>query len=206
MDSASIRFTDLHRSPGDNETQVEMPEELLSRVSVVPNLEDTEDKPVSLDWVGGFFDGEGSVSLNVRSFSIDIQVSITQVYRPILERVNSFLNAEGIFGGTVYSERGGRVNRLVFTSNHSILRMLTLIEPALRIKRRQARATIEYLSDALEGADYIEVMNQEVKLRRRGGKVRLISQHWVRSAGIKKTRLESMALARSVYQTMRHSE
>jgi hypothetical protein len=161
--------------------------------------------PLSLEWIGGFFDGEGSISIHVRRFSIDVQVSFTQVYRKILENVNSFFEENGVVGGTVYAERGGRINRLVFSSNRAVLEVLVMLEPALRIKRAQAEATIGYLLDKLRGDEFLSTMNQEVRLGRRGGMMRTLGHEWTRSVGIKRTRQSSMAKARSVYSSVRKS-
>jgi len=104
------------------------------------------------------------------------------------------------WGGAVYAERRGHINRLVFTSNETILHMLIHLAPALRIKKAQAEAAIGYLSDKLTGDEFLSILNREIDRQRGGGKRRPMGQAWIRGIGIKTSRLSSMAKARLVYR------
>ncbi len=143
--------------------------------------------------------------MHVRRFSVDLEISFTQVYKPILDEVKLYFDRQGISGGVVYTERGGRISRLVFVSNTSVLRVLVHLLPVLMIRRRQAEATIDYLSDKLTGSDFLGIMNQEIASKGRKGKNHPENQPWLRSVGIMNSRLESMRRARQVYQEMRQS-
>lgn len=111
----------------------------------------------------------------------------------------------GIPGGTLYSERGGQISRLIFDSNETILLLLEHLAPVLRMKKKQAQATIEYLSDGLTGSAFLAIVNQEIDEGRRSGKKHSEDQPWMRSNGIEKVRADSMAKARVAYQMMRLS-
>lgn len=140
-----------------------------------------------------------------RKFSIDLMVSFTQAYRPILERVNSHLQSEGIQGGTPRTERGGRISRLIFVSNLQILQVLKNLLPSLRIKAEQARATIDYLEDRMTGNEFLAIMNSEIGVQKRGGDRHEASYPWLRSEGIRMTRLNSISYARAVHKERRSS-
>lgn len=102
-----------------------------------------------LEWMAGFFDGEGSISINVRKSRprrpefIQVVITITNCCR---EAVESF---SAKFGGsiTVSKRRKGwstayRWRRV----GKSALEVLLEIEPHLVVKKEQARLAIKFLS------------------------------------------------------------
>jgi hypothetical protein len=160
---------------------------------------------LSLEWVGGFYDGEGAVSIHVRLYSIDIQTSFTQAYHPLLEGVKAYFDKQGILGGHLYREQERRISRLAFVSNEAVLRMLLHLLPVLTVKKLQAQAAIDYLSDKLTGSEFLAIMNQEIDHGRRRGRKHYEELPWSRSLGIEKMRQGAMKLARLTYQAMRSS-
>jgi len=168
----------------------------------IASVDEGEAATLSQGWVGGFYDGEGAISVQVRRYSIDLQTSFTQAYHPLLEKVKAYFDRRGIFG-CLYRERGGKISRLIFGSNETVLRMLLHLLPALRLKKRQAQATIDYLTDKITGSEFLAIMNEEIDRGRRSGKRHYETLPWTRSFAIRKSRMESMELAHSAYRTMR---
>lgn len=168
-------------------------------------VEEGNGADLSLDWVGGFFDGEGAISIQGRRYCVDFQSSFTQAYHPLLEKVKAYFDSQGILGSHLYRERGDKISRLIFDSNEGVLRMLLHILPALSLKKRQAQATIDYLTDKMTGSEFLAVMNEEIDRGKRRGKRHYESLPWTRSFAVQKSRLESMELAHSAYRAMRSS-
>ncbi|HYB07852.1 MAG TPA: LAGLIDADG family homing endonuclease [Nitrososphaerales archaeon] len=173
---------------------------------MAPEYTEAFEQALSLDWVGGFYDAEGAISIHVRRYSIDIQASFTQAYRPLLAEVQLYFKRQGIAESVLYEERRRqRIYRLVFSSNDGVVQMLLHLLPVLTLKKRQAQATIEYLTDRITGSEFLSIMNKEIDAGRKRGKKHFESQPWTRRQGIEKARLSSMSLARSVYQSMRRA-
>jgi hypothetical protein len=170
--------------------------------------EHLEQRPLSWEYVAAFFDGEGSVTIMSRTDSVDIFLAITQVDRKVLEDIARFLMTEGVSGTKVYiKQRTERhdIHLLDVLTNEGIERSLIKMIPFLRVKRKQALASLDYLEDKSTGNEYLEIMNDETRTGRRAGKVHLGDFPFTRSEGIRLARISSMARARSVYHQMLNS-
>lgn len=134
---------------------------------------------LSWQWVAGFFDGEGSISLYVRRYSIDIQVLFTQSYKPLLDELRSFLVKEGASLGIRMAIKDKRQSAysLYVSSNHDVSEVLLRMLPYLRLKHIQAKSTIDYLADRISGDRLVSVFNQEVREGRRHGRIRPLPNH-----------------------------
>ena len=77
--------------------------------------------------------------------------------------------------------------------------------PYLRVKDKQAIASLDYLSDRSTGNEYLSIMNEETRAGRRAGRIHEGDLPHTRAEGIRIAREESMAQARAVYGEMRKS-
>lgn len=166
-------------------------------------------EPLSWEWIAAFVDAEGAISVYVRKHSIDISVSFTQKYRAVLEDISSYICSQGVGARAIYSERGGRVNRLIIGANADIIganadieRILKGMLPFLRVKFNQAQGTLQYLRDEITGDQYGQLLNTEISAGKRSGKYLTTEQPWLRGKGILATRQASMQQARLVYQQL----
>lgn len=101
--------------------------------------------PPSMDYIAGFFDGEGCVCLVRQSTDIWAAIfSVAQSTRPILEEIRDVLDCGGTICEKKYTGSGERTAyELIYRSTKAIAAAKLLI-PYLRIKRAQAEALVEY--------------------------------------------------------------
>src|SRR2546422_11111039 len=128
-------------------------------------------EPLSWEWVAAFFDGQGAISVQVRTQSIDLNISFTQKDRAILDEMSLFLETKGVSRARVYTENKGSISRLIVSSNADIQRVLEGMIPFLRVKRNQAAVTARYLRDGIRGNEYARTLNMEI-LAGRGSRKR----------------------------------
>jgi hypothetical protein len=114
--------------------------------------------------VVGFFDGEGTILLDVRKNSVGIEVSFAQKYTPLLDSVQEFLEDQGIKGSRISD--GGHARRLTVHSTEEVATVLKEMLPHLRLKENQARAALGYLEDRISGRELVQIFNQEVEAGR----------------------------------------
>jgi hypothetical protein len=69
--------------------------------------EQSEQRPLSWEYIAAFFDGEGSIGITTQKNSIDLTLAIAQKDNNALEDIATFLRDEGINGARVYSEHLG---------------------------------------------------------------------------------------------------
>lgn len=165
----------------------------------------TSRKPLTLDYVAAFFDGEGSICLDPRRYSVGVSLRFTQVDRPVLDEIAEFLRSIGATGIGVYvSDRSRRhsIHVLAVGSNEGVVLALTRMQPYLRVKSVQTKLTLDYLQDKLTGNQFIKAMNSEVKAGRRAGKLHAVDQPFKRSEGIGKVWNQSLAHARGIFREM----
>jgi len=159
-------------------------------------------EPLSWEWVAAIFDGEGAISVQVRAYSIDLNISFTQKDRAVLDEMSSFLEVKGVSRARVYTEHKGSISRLIVSSNADIPRVLEGMIPFLRVKRNQVVVTAGYLRDEISGNEYARTINMEILAGRRRGNILSANQPWPRSRGILETRLASMSQARRTYRLL----
>ena len=153
--------------------------------------QDKLESPSSWEWVAGFFDGEGSILLEVRKYSIGMEVTFSQKYSPLLDSVQEFLRNEGIKSSTIY--RRGTASSLSIHSTEDVKSVLEGMLPHLRLKENQAKAALDYLEDRINGKELVRIFNQEVEAGRRSGNLRAIpDQPLSRSESIRESREAQM--------------
>jgi hypothetical protein len=164
-----------------------------------------ERKPLALEYVAAFFDGEGSICLSPGMYSIGVSLRFSQVDKRILDEIAEFLRSRGVSGIGVYvGERSRRnsIHTLSIGSNDGAELALAIMAPYLRVKSVQAKLTLDYLGDRITGDQFIEAMNVEVRAGRRAGKIFTINQPFKRSEGIRKIWNASLAHARQIFRDM----
>ena len=170
--------------------------------------EQSEQRPLSWEYIAAFFDGEGSIGITTRKNSIDITLAIAQKDNNALENIATFLRDEGINGARVYSEHLGEANdmdHLAILTNDGIVSTLAMMAPFLRIKRVQSIASLIYLRSQIIGDEYLKIMNEETRAGRRAGRIHDGDFPFTRREGIENVRRSSMAQACSTYRTMLNS-
>ena len=98
---------------------------------------------MELAWVAGFIDGEGCFSA---SASRTPNLRITQKTDYPLIRIQSILNA-----GKIYKRKTNIPAYEYYLGGQKLLAPLTVIEPLLFLKKKEASAIIEFLSHRKRG-------------------------------------------------------
>lgn len=149
--------------------------------------------------MAGFYDGEGTISLYVKKYSIDIQVIFVQAYKPLLDELRRFLldNESSLQTKMAYKDKRKNVYALYVSSNHDVSMVLTKMLPFLRLKRVQAQCVVDYLSDRITGVELVRTFNGEVLAGRRHGIIRpLPDEGFMHMDGIQTARIRSHPKAR----------
>jgi LAGLIDADG-like domain len=125
----------------------------------------TDSSPIGWDYISGFFDGEGSITVETRADSgvLVIFLTFSQKYRPLLEAIAKFLRVNGITC-TVYQVKE-TVHEIRIRRIESICKLLRRLR--LTLKRDQATATLAYFDGRISGNQLIEVFDLDFKLGKR---------------------------------------
>lgn len=112
---------------------------------------------ITWEWLGGFFDGEGSTGIRSNGhensfgyYPITTLVQTKERGRLLLERIKAFLTEEGIVSCVVIQRKVSKPNwsipyALQIGSREGAERLLTKIMPYLEIKRTEAQDVLRTL-------------------------------------------------------------
>jgi hypothetical protein len=122
--------------------------------------------------VGGYFDGDGTVYINLSSSEV-LQFSLIWVdnCREQLGQLRRFLVSRGISAGEVL-RRGDGVFTLHIAGARSVLRAARLLLPNCFKKNLELSLVIDYYENRISGTEAIEGFNSAVKRAIRAGKIR----------------------------------
>jgi hypothetical protein len=152
-------------------------------------VESEEKVPPYASWaqVGGYFDGDGSISIRRtsygRPYTLLPALEFGDQSRRQIAMLKSFLQSRGI--GTGAMAKHGGAWRVEIGTIEGVTRALTEMLPFLYKKRTEARATLDYLSDKISANDLQRILRAAV---RRGDTERLgpfVDIPWTRSEGAK---------------------
>ena len=124
-------------------------------------------KQISLQYLAGFFDGEGCVSSELRTEGRKapyLRVSVTQKHPEILQEFKRR------FGGWIGEKRKGAVIGRCFMWQACTAKAYYLLQallPFLQVKHRQAVVGMQLASRAMLNNKYKSISLAEFKLRRR---------------------------------------
>lgn len=105
-----------------------------------------------LAYVAGFFDGEGSISLRVRSGKYPfLQLSMTQTSRPVLEFVQGVLGVGIIHGPYAPSNGLSRKHKYVYRvcQRAQVVEVMRALWPYCIVKRPTILAALEHVGAPL---------------------------------------------------------
>jgi hypothetical protein len=122
--------------------------------------------------VGGYFDGDGTVYVNISSSDV-LQFSLIWVdnCREQLGQLRRFLVSQGISTGEVL-RRGDGVFTLHIAGPTSVLRAAKLLLPYCFKKTLELSLVIDYYENRISGTEAIDGFNSAVKRAIRAGKIR----------------------------------
>ena len=120
---------------------------------------------VNWDYISGFFDGEGSITVDARPDLgvLIVYVTISQKYRPLLSAIAEFLDRNGII--CQLCRNGRAVHEIRIRRIENVCKLLGRL--TLNLKRNQALATIAYYDGRITGNQLLQIFDTEHKMGRR---------------------------------------
>ena len=131
-------------------------------------------EPYYRSWsaLAGYFDGDGTVEFSVRKFRIDIRLAFDANWKPFLDGVREFLLSKRIIPGSVRRKMQSKTWHIVTARVESVRRMARAMKPYSVKKRLELQTVLDYVNGRISGAEFVQVMNQEVRQGQRTGKIR----------------------------------
>jgi LAGLIDADG DNA endonuclease family protein len=121
----------------------------------------------TIDWsyVAGFFDGEGSITVDARPGLgvLVIYVTFSQKYRPLFDDIARFLRQNGI--ACQVCRNGRKVHEIRIRTIENVCKLLRKL--TLELKQNQAHATIDYYEGRITGNQLLQVFDIEYRMGRR---------------------------------------
>lgn len=133
--------------------------------------------------LAGYFDGDGTVEVNVHLFTIEIRLAFDENWRPHLEGIRNFLSERGIICGAVRKKDGFNTWHLVISQSPSVIRMAEELVRFTVKKRGELFAVLHYLKDETTAEEFVEEINEFVRKGERTGKIRPDAAPYSRSLG-----------------------
>ena len=152
--------------------------------------------------VAGYFDGDGNAGLEVVKYVLRFRLRLGDTRRAQTEAVKSFPNEAGIGTAEIQQDRrSGRLDafRVEVGTFDGAPRASKAMLPFCVKKAEDLRIVVDYLEGTFTGSQAIKRFNEEVRLGRRSGFVRLASLPNTREEGISIAQLENARAARAAY-------
>jgi hypothetical protein len=156
----------------------------------------------SWEQVGGYFDGDGNVGLEIVKRVLHLRIRFVDTWKPQIETIMAFLVNQGIATGCLGQDNKtakSPVYRLEVGQIASVLRTAKELFKHCVKKREDLRITIDYLEGRITGNEAIAAFNEEVVNGRRRGVARDANIPYTREEGIRLSKLEIAEKARAAY-------
>lgn len=135
--------------------------------------------------LAGYFDGDGSLLVRIRIFTINIMANWSDCYKPQIDNVDHFLQSEVMTTPNIFlsNRPKSKVWNLRLTERGGLLRALNPMLPWLFKKRSQVQAGIDYLEDRVTGDQLIARFNEAINLGMRSSNKIAGKQPWNKRQG-----------------------
>ena len=156
----------------------------------------------SWEQVGGYFDGDGNVGLEVVKYVLRFKLRFSDTWKPQVETVHLFFHANGIattsISHEVHQEKRDAY-RFDVGALDSVLAAAKAMLPFSVKKAEDLRIAVDYLEGRITGTQAIQRVNDEVRTGRRSGFLRRPNLPYVRGEGLRTAQLENARNARAAY-------
>lgn len=156
----------------------------------------------SWEQLGGYFDGDGNVGVEVVKYVLRFKLRFSDTWRPQIEAVLAFFTGNEIATTSVsHEEHEGKKDafRLDVGAIESVLKAAKAMLPYCAKKAEDLRIAIDYLEGRITGNQAIERFNHEVRIGRRSGYIRELKLPYTRHEGLRLAKLENARIARAAY-------
>ncbi len=141
--------------------------------------------------LGGYFDGDGNVGVEVVKYVLRFKLRFSDTWRPQIAAIKSFLNSHEISTANisrVVSEGRRDSFKIDIGAIDSAHRAAKAMLPYCAKKAEDLKIMIDYLEGRISGNQAIARLNEEVRIGRRSG--------FIRSSSLPYSRLEGLLLAK----------
>jgi hypothetical protein len=152
--------------------------------------------------VGGYFDGDGNVGIEVVKYVLRFKLRFSDTWRPQIGTIRNFLCLRGINTTNIQHQVSeGRLDafRIDVNALDGVLKAAKAMLPFCVKKAEDLRITIDYLEGKITGNQAIERFNEEVRIGRRSGFIREPRLPLTRKEGLRQAGLENARNAREAY-------
>jgi hypothetical protein len=123
--------------------------------------------------IAGFFDGDGGLDVEVRSYTLHWVLNFVDNWPPQLFQIKQFMESEGIKVGALRrSGRGGYKIEVAAIDSLQRCALAMLEGRNLFKKKQELELMLDYFSGRKTGDEVVRVLNEEVTAGIRIGKVR----------------------------------
>jgi hypothetical protein len=133
--------------------------------------------------LAGYFDGDGTIELNVHLFTIETRLAFDENWRPHLEGIRNFLFERSIICGAVRKKESFNTWHLVIAHSDSVIRMAEELVKYTVKKRGELQAALHYLKSETTAEEFVREFNEFVRMGERTGKIRPQAPPYTRSIG-----------------------
>ena len=156
----------------------------------------------SWEQVGGYFDGDGNVGLEVVRYVLRFRLRFSDTWMPQIFAVKQFLNRNSVETTAIWHEKHVSKKdayRIDVGAVESVLRAAKGLLPFCVKKAEDLRISIDYLEERITGSEAIGRFNHEVRQGRRSGFPREAALPYKRKQGLRLAQLENARKARAAY-------
>jgi len=156
----------------------------------------------SWDQVTGYFDGDGSVGVEIVKFVLRLRIRYVDTWKQQAESIHSFLIRNGVKAASLtrdHKRSGATAYRVEVRVADEILKVAKEMLPRCVKKAEDLQITIDYLENRITGDEAVARFNAEILIGRRKGHVRKSAIPHTRSRGLRLWKLTNARKARSAY-------
>lgn len=151
------------------------------------------------DWrqVSGYFDGDGSVDFDPGKWVLFPRLSFSDNYRPQLDMLKVFLVSQNVKTWNMFHDTCGAW-KFGVAQAESLHIMASMMWPFCFKKRNEMKAILDYLDNKITGSQFVEVLNESVRVGNRTGKIRFLDVPYRRDEGHMLRKIEAANHARGM--------
>lgn len=138
--------------------------------------------------LAGYFDGDGTVEIGVKLFTVEIRLAFDENWKPHLEGIRNFLEARGINCGNVRKKDGFNTWHVVIAGRPGVRIMARELAIHCVKKRAELLLVLDYLNDRITAQRFIRGINRFVRIGERTGKIRKEAPPYTLSVGVQFSR------------------
>jgi hypothetical protein len=157
--------------------------------------------------VAGYFDGDGSPKVHYNVFTMTLEITWSDKDIEILEHMRAFLQTNDVIGVLGKFRTGEAVYyELSVSEGNNALEAMKMMLPHLDKKWSQVKGGIEYLENRITGDEFIRILNEAIRTKKRSSNLVTRSMPYTKKQGkrMREDRPDSRALTREQVVTIRY--